>query len=208
MNQVPTVDMGDLLPLFFNRAGALGDQGGTANPITAHNTTEAAILLTATDQNVKGHSVPAVGALQSRFVIGVGPTTHLAARNSDLVSGSCAFHWAAFSHNRLFDTSDTSSNEPRIETGEVAAAWFEPSGQPGDWHTWDIHFRDQFADSPIVLLTASKPKETPLELNPAVVGVAQAVTPLGFRLAARNSDIGNGHTGFNWVAIGLPRNRG
>jgi hypothetical protein len=40
--------------------------------ITKLNTTEAAILLTATDQNVKGHSVPAVGVLQIRFVTGVG----------------------------------------------------------------------------------------------------------------------------------------
>lgn len=37
-----------------------------------------------------------------------------------------------------------------------------------------------------------------------MVGVAQAVTPFGFRLAARNSDCMAGRSGFYWVAIGWP----
>jgi hypothetical protein len=37
-----------------------------------------------------------------------------------------------------------------------------------------------------------------------VVGVVQVVTPDGFWLAARNSDVGSGDTGFYWIALGLP----
>src|SRR5271165_2654996 len=91
--------------------------------------------------------------------------------------------------------------EIRIETGEVTAARFQPSGQPGDWHTWDVHFSDSFTTT---LLTANKAKTTLPEANPAVVGVVQVVTPHGFRLAGRNSDLGSGETGFYWVALSLP----
>jgi hypothetical protein len=41
------------------------------------------------------------------------------------------------------------------------------------------------------------------DANTAVVGIVQAVTPHGFRLAARNSDCGAGKAGFTWVAIGI-----
>ena len=36
----------------------------------------------------------------------------------------------------------------------------------------------------------------------AVVGLAQAVTTSGFRLAARSCDSHPGLSGFNWLAIG------
>jgi hypothetical protein len=64
-------------------------------------------------------------------------------------------------------------------------------------HTWEIGFKNQLAQPPVVLLTPNKPAGIAAESNPAVVGVVQAVTSHGFRLAARNSDIGSGHTGLN-----------
>jgi hypothetical protein len=126
----------------------------------------------------------------------------LAAHNTDLVAGGCAFNWATFSYAQRFDPAATPTLEPSIETGEVAEAWFEASGRPGDWRTWDIVFATPFAAAPVVLLTAHKPADIPVRLNPAVLGVVQAVTPQSFRLAARNSDVGPGLAGFHWIAIG------
>src|SRR4051812_9065934 len=103
------------------------------------------------------------------------------AHNTDIVAGCCAFNWASFSYSKHFDRGAANMAEPVVETGEVAGAWFAPSGWRGDWHTWDIRFKRPFAATPVVLLTANKPADTPVQLNPAVLGMAQGVTPGGFR---------------------------
>jgi hypothetical protein len=217
---VPDASIGVLSPLFYGPAGAPNSQAGTPT-ISQLSTNSTVVLLTATDQNVNGHSVAAVGALRSVFVEGIGKSTALVARNPDIVGGGCAFNWARFPLDAVFDPGlftlrigvdnkgspaeiATFVPEIMVETGEVPAARFQPSGQPGDWHTWDVHFSDSFATTPVVLLTANKAKTTPPEANPAVAGVVQAVTAHGFRLAARNSDLGSGETGFYWVALSLP----
>ncbi len=66
-----------------------------------------------------------------------------------------------------------------------------------------IYFTDPFLAPPVVLLTDNDPRSE--GRNPAVVGIAQNVTPFGFRVAARNSDYIGGRTGFYWVAIGWPQ---
>jgi hypothetical protein len=202
VHDVPDFKMGIVPPLLFGPAGSHGDQGGVPQPLTETDTTTAAIVLTASDHNVKGHSVPSVGVLKSTF--NQRPSSHLAARNSDVVAGGCSFYWASFSYESHFARNGANS-EPSIEIGETKDMSFQPSGRPGDWQTWDIRFATPFSESPVVLVTAKKPNGTPAELNPAVVGVAQEVTPFGFRLAARNSDCFQGTTGFQWAAIGLPR---
>jgi hypothetical protein len=160
------------------------------------------VQLTATDRNVSGHSVPAVGIVRNTFF--EDKDIELIAHNTDIVAGECAFNCAAFSFSELFDPAATTAPGPIIETGEATAAFFQPAGQPGDWHSWDIGFKSRFAQPPVVLLTASQPAGIPAESNPAVLSMVQAVTAHGFRLAGRNSDIGSGHTGFYWVAIGDP----
>jgi hypothetical protein len=223
-HQVPDVSTGVLPPLFFGPADAPGAQSGTPS-VDQLDTGSAAVLLTATDQGVTGHSVAAVGVLRNDFTEGIGKSTSLVARNSDCAKGGCAFNWARFPLNKVFvpgtvvdgftvdaqgvPNSITEGPVPEfsIETGEVAAERFQPSGVAGDWRTWDIRFTDRFAAAPVVLVTADKAEATPPQANPAVVGIAQAVTPHGFRLAARNSDFGAGEAGFNWVAIGLPFTR-
>jgi hypothetical protein len=158
------------------------------------------VQLTASDRNVSGHSVPAVGIVSRPFE---DNDLDLAAHNTDIVAGDCAFNCVAFSFSELFDPAAVTP-EPAIETGEVAVAFFQPTGRPGDWNTWDIDFKNPFAQPPVVLLTPNKPAAIPAESNPAVLGVVQNVTRQSFRLAARNSDFGSGRTGFYWIAISAP----
>ncbi len=66
-----------------------------------------------------------------------------------------------------------------------------------------IYFTDTFLAPPVVLVTGNHPQSE--GRNPAVVGIAQNVTPFGFRLAALNSDCIGGRTGSYWVVIGWPQ---
>jgi hypothetical protein len=165
------------------------------------DTKVASVQVTATDRGVGEHSVAAVGLVHNPFE---EDQLDLAAHNVDLVEGGCAFNWATFSYAQLFDASAARTPAPSIETGEVGEAWFEPCGQPGDWRTSNVGFKSPFAEAPVVLMTANKPADIPVRLNPSVIGVAQAVTPHGFRLAARNSDLAPGLVRFHWIAIGAP----
>ena len=154
--------------------------------------------LTATDQNVTEHSVTAVGMVSNPFEV---PQLDLAAHNVDIPAGGCAFSGAAFSYNNVI-ASGSPGSDLLIDTGTVEEEWFEPSGHPGDWQTWNVVFATPFSELPIVLVTPYKPIDIPGRLNPAVLGMVQALTTRGFRIAARNSDIGRGLAGFFWIAIG------
>jgi hypothetical protein len=164
------------------------------------NRSVASVQLTTTDQMVSEHSVAAVGIVYNPFE---EPTTFdLAVHNTDISAGGCAFNWITFSYTKRLDPAAAQTPEPAIETGAVAETWFERSGQPGDWRTWDISFRSPFAAAPTILVTANKAEDIPVRLSVAVLGMVQAVTPWGFRLAARNADLGPGLAGFHWIAIG------
>lgn len=220
-HQVPDLSTGIVPALHFAPNNTPQAEAATAS-LPELDTSAAVVMLTPTDQDVHGHSIAAVGALGNRFEDAVGQPRRLSGYNPDLASGACAFNWARFPFNEFFQpgrvseqvTTDANgvpirideviTQEPFIETGEVAAAHFAPSGQQGDWQIWDVRFKDAFAAAPTVLLTAKKAGKTLPEANPAVVGVVQAVTPHGFRLAARNSDCSGGETGFQWVALGFP----
>jgi hypothetical protein len=161
----------------------------------------ASVQLTATDRGIDGHSVAAVGIVDNNTDESFkGMTAH----NIDVAAGSCAFNWATFSRANVFEPGSTAVPEPSIETGEVAERWFEPGGQPGDWQTWDVVFLGRFANPPVVLLTATQAADIPERLTAVVVGVVQAETTGGFRLAARSCGLRPGLTGFNWIAIGDP----
>ncbi|SAK96247.1 hypothetical protein AWB81_05366 [Caballeronia arationis] len=205
---VPALERGTFPPRYFapSRESLLGRRTFSDHvyyllprELRLLDTKLSSVQLTATDQNVAGPSVPAVGIVDDPFEI---DELDLSAHNTDLIAGSCAFNWATFSYSKLFDPTDGNTPDQRIDTGEVAEAWFESSGNAGDWRTWDVVFKSPFAVEPIVLLTANKRADIPVRLNPAVLGVAQAVTSHGFRLAARNSDLSPGLAGFHWIAIG------
>jgi hypothetical protein len=221
VQQVPDVRTGIVPALHFGANGTPQAEAATAS-LPELDTSAAVVMLTPTDPNVHGHSIAAVGALGNRFEDAVGQPRHLSGYNPDLVSGGCAFNWAQFPVQEFFQPGRLTQHVVRddhgvpiridevivpevfVETGEVAAAHFEPSGQRGDWQTWNVHFKDAFTAPPTVLLTAKKSGDTRPEANPAVVGVVQAVIAHGFRLAARNSDCSGGETGFEWVAFGFP----
>lgn len=161
----------------------------------------ASVQLTATDTGVQGHSVAAAGIVyNAEGPQDPGPETGMTDHNIDSSGGGCAFNWATFSRASNLDP----SREPWIDTGAVAEAWFEAGGHPGDWHTWDVGFTARFAKPPTVLLTATTAADIPERLDAAVVGVAQATSTTGFRLAARSCDTHPGLSGFNWIAIGDP----
>jgi hypothetical protein len=143
--------------------------------------------------------VPAVGIVSNPFE---DLSLNLIAHNTDLVAGACAFQFAAFSFSQKFDPAGGTNSELSVETGQAAPASFQSSGKLGDRNAWDITFKWPFTRLPVVLVTACKPRDISEELNPAVLGMVQALTPNGFRLAGRNSDIGSGHAGFYWIAIG------
>lgn len=206
-NPVPDLMVGLLPPQSFApfRESFLGqrtfhdhDFGGSG----LFDATAGSVQLTATDRGIDGHSVAAVGIVdnpedqESRKA--------MTAHNVDVAAGGCAFNWATFSLARVFEPGSRAVPEPNIETGEVAERWFDPGGQPGDWQTWDVAFLGRFAKPPVVLLTATQAADIPVRLTAAVVGVVQAVTTGGFRLAARSCDLRPGLAGFTWIAIGDP----
>jgi hypothetical protein len=221
MHDVPNLSLGVLSPRVFGAADSGNHQIESATLVQL-DTASAAVLLTATDQDVDGQSVAAIGTLRTDCVEGAGHATGLAAYNPDCAGGACGFNWARLPFNEALNRNSPVRQDAvdaggaardrlqppmpdlHVETGELPAARFQPAGQSGDWQKWEIRFKDRFAAAPILLVTGYKPEATPPETNPAVVGVVQDVTPDGFRLAARNSDVGSGDTGFYWIALGSP----
>jgi hypothetical protein len=188
-------------PAFESFLGQRTFADGGFAPISLDNSV-ASVQLTATNQNVTEHNVAAVGVVHNPLILDPleKPELSLKAHNLDILAGGCAFDGAAFSYNSLVRAGDAGS-DLWIDTGVVEEKWFEPSGHPGDWQTWDVGFTAPFNELPIVLLTPYKPIDIPVRLSPAVLGMVQARTPRGCRIAARNSDIGRGLAGFFWIAI-------
>jgi hypothetical protein len=205
-NQAPELKKGVMLPHEFRpfRESFLGkrtfqDHGFDGVKGLPFDSSAASVQLTATDHNVQGHSVPAVGIVYNAVE---GEAGAMEAHNIDIVSGACAFNWAKFFYREPF--APLGQPEPFIETGEVAEAWFEARGQPGDWRTWNVVFSAPFAKPPLIWLTAMTPADIPVRLNTAVVGVVQSAAASGFRLAARSCDTRPGLAGFYWIAVGDP----
>jgi hypothetical protein len=167
----------------------------------------ASVQLTATDTGVDGHSVAAAGMVDNAEGQDSRPESRMTGHNTDSSGGGCAFNWATFSLSRSPEPRGTAidaTGEPRIDSGVVAEAWFEAGGHGGDWRIWDIGFAAVFGRPPIVLLTPTLAADIPARLSAAVVGVVQATSTTGFRLAARSGDTHPGLSGFNWIAIGDP----
>ena len=206
-NAVPALQKGLFPPRHFDPAfeSFLGNRSfedhvyyEMHNPPISLDNNVASVQLTATNQSVTEHNVAAVGIINNPVEV---QQLDLAAHNVDITAGGCAFYGAAFSYENSI-ASGAAGSELQIDTGAVEEEWFEPSGHPGDWQTWDVVFASPFSELPVVLLTPYKPIDIPVRLSPAVLGMVQALTTGGFRIAARNSDIGRGLAGFFWIAIG------
>jgi hypothetical protein len=190
---------GVLSSLYFGAKGSPNQQNGLTN-LDMLNHVSASVILTATDQNVSGHTIGAVAAVADKFLENIGNIPGITARNPDIVDGSCNYNWARF--DSFPTTTNNIFSEHLIETGLVPATFFQPSGICGDWNTWDINFSTPFETLPVVFLTANNVAMESSDKLVAPVGVVQSITIYGFRLAARNSDIASGKAGFNWIAIG------
>src|SRR5437763_2705681 len=97
----------------------------------------------------------------------------------------------------------TRINETIIQMGTVPARNFSEDCKAGDWEEFHIAFPTPFpleASEVRVIVTANNLEVERGNHIAAVVGIAQSVTPLGFILAARNSDCSRGDAGFNWMA--------
>jgi hypothetical protein len=200
-HDVPGLRVGALAPRSFAPDGEIGDLQTWPTPrnfsplgveVDPFSIELSSVLMTPANLNVTTNNVAAVGLVDRPQADGLAVLT---ARNSDSARGECAFYWAVFAQSALFDSS---KREPSIETG-AAFSSFAPSGSFGDWQFEDIYFSDPFLTPPVILLSG-------LIVNHrlAVVGLAQDVTPYGFRLAMRNADIIGGPAGCSWAAIGWP----
>lgn len=152
------------------------------------------------------HNAAAAGIVREQTKWGF----HLAAYNTDCAEGYSNFRYLALAKvpPGITGAPPGDSSDVWVDSGYVAPASFAPECQEGDWKSWYVWFDQAFLTPPIVLVTAMNVTVQPQAGNPAVVGIAQYVTPNGFRLAARNSDCAGGLTGFYWVAIGCQRGCG
>ena len=131
----------------------------------------------------------------------------LAAYNTDCAEGYSNFQYLALAKAFVAGVPPEGQTNVWVNTGWVPPKSFAPTCEKGDWNSWYVWFDQAFLTPPTVLVTANNLNVANAG-NPAVVGIAQYVTPNGFRLAARNSDCGSGLTGFYWVAIGCVKGCG
>ena len=120
----------------------------------------------------------------------------LSARNSDVGPGLAGFNYFAFLPGVAAPPNLI------VDTGRVFPLRFAKGAQRGDWQTWMVNFADHFISPPTVILTADNYDGNIRSYAVAAVGMANDVTPNGFTLAARNSDVSAGWVAFSWLAIG------
>jgi hypothetical protein len=160
------------------------------------------VLLTESNLNTPD-LVGRMGVFTSPAVVGLARDPqpdrfHLAARNSDVDRGSCAFYWVALSEKR----ERVGEIAGWVDTGAVDKKTFAPEGTARDWQDWEIYFNTPFLTPPIVLVTPYR-KVGMTGDDVAPVGIARNVTTHGFTLSARNSASGSpGEAGYYWVAFG------
>jgi hypothetical protein len=132
-NPVPDLITGVLPPMFF---GPFRQRFGSNRTFEDHgfggfglfDSSVGPVLLTATDHNVQGHSVAAVGMVDNSE--DPKPRHDMLAHNVDISAGGCAFNWATFSLEKHFDpASAKGALEPAVETGGLRRRGLRPVGK-------------------------------------------------------------------------------
>jgi hypothetical protein len=92
-----------------------------------------------------------------------------------------------------------------VRTGTTSTQAFSQSGLTGDWRTFNIPFNPGFrpfaAGKIRVFATATRQGLAANDRGAPVVPVVGQISPQGFAIWARNSDIVRGNAAFNWIAV-------
>jgi hypothetical protein len=99
-----------------------------------------------------------------------------------------------------------------FRTGFCAPVTFGAAGYPGDscgnhgdWQTFHVPFQPAFpaaADGAIRVLVSASDAGADINVHQAVpVPIVGEVSPLGFTVWARNTDVSGGDSGLSWIAV-------
>ncbi len=92
-----------------------------------------------------------------------------------------------------------------VRSGTTAPRHFSQSGVTGDWQTIDVAFAPYFtpaANGKIrVFVSATSQGLSTTDRGAPAVPVVGEISPKGFAIWARNSDIAGGNVAFNWIAV-------
>lgn len=153
------------------------------------------VVLTPTNTNVRIHPSAAVGIAVNERKEGFA----LFARNADIGPGDVAFNYLACA-------SGSGPWAATVDSGRTSPRPFTAAGSFGDWQSYIIDFSQPFTSPPTVFATASSGASRGSQFPPGNKVAAQPmvhnVTPYGFTLAARTTDISPGVAAFDWIAIG------
>lgn len=185
---------GLVLPQPFASAAHAGDWNicNVPFPLSRQFTAAPVVVATPANANVRVHAAAVIPIACASTIVQFS----LAVRNSDCGPGFTSLNYLAIGPGQGMPANIM------IDTGRVAPRCFARGGSNGDWQMWQISFADHFLVPPTVLITADNFDGKIPTFAVAAVPVANDVTPYGFTLAARNSDISSGWVAFSWVAIG------
>jgi hypothetical protein len=190
-----TAVMGLISPSLFATAAQVGDWSSYTVPIPANRADSAppAVVASGSNANVRVHACAAIAVADNQATSAT--EVSFRARNSDVGPGLASFHYVGF-------VPSDPAPELVVDTGRVAPLHFAVGARPGDWQAATVNFNDYFLAPPIVVITADNYDALLPADSVAAVPMANDVTPYGFTLAARNSDIRSGWVAFSWMAIG------
>jgi hypothetical protein len=185
---------GLLSPQYFMTSAQTGDWStyGAPIPVPLQLPSSPVVVASASNANVRVHATAAVPVVDSPTLDRVS----LQARNSDVGAGLASVGYVAMLPG------EAAPDTLAIDSGRVAPLRFAPGARRGDWQTWGVTFAAHFVGPPVVIATADNYDGNLRSYAVAAVGMADDVTPYGFTLAARNSDVSGGFVAFSWLAIG------
>ena len=188
---------GVVQPQHFQLSGVKGDWRRWAVGFGSRPgfTTPPAVVVTATNTNVRVHASAAVGVACGTTLQGF----NLAGRSADITPGACNFNYLAVSPEI-----DANPRDLQVDSGQLSARLFAVAGDIGDWQVWAVQFAEPFLNPPVVLATANNCAGTLPSYSRAASPVIFDTSTDGFTLAARNTDLCAGPAGFAWVAAGTP----
>lgn len=206
------VQHGRLVAKFFNPDGAAGDWHTFAVSFpTPFAGDDVRVVAMASNDGVNPGlgTVPVVPVVRSADRNGCV----LAARNSDLASGSAGLHWIAWR-----ESPGVKSIPPTdLRTIRVLPRSFAADGAPGDWTQWPVAYGQAMGHLPTVVCSAWRPPEAHadfivqaptfafsgavLSSGAVPVGVSQAADPAGLVLRARNAGGWPGVRAMHGVAV-------